>query len=144
MNSLFTNFFKSLCQDQILLYLTSDYKFSDLRLLLYFIFYCGFVTDCQNGRLLDICGHCQRHMLFKLVNPLTKCTLLVIGQIQDGFSTLRNKSLSLVLKLCKSVQETSEEEMFIKTQQTARQIHIHQGLMLILDSNLTEAISIEI
>ena len=33
--------------------------------------------------------------------------------------------------------------MFIKTQQTARQIHIHQGLMLILDSNLTEAISIE-
>ena len=33
------------------------------------------------------------------------------------FSTSRNKSLSLVLKLCKSVQEISEEVLFIKALQ---------------------------
>ena len=45
----------------------------------------------------------------------------------------------MVLKPCKSVQETSEEVLFIK----ARQIHIYRGLMLILDSYSTEAVSIE-
>ena len=62
----------------------------------------------------DICGYCQRYMLCKLANPLTKRTLLVIGQIYDGFSTSRNKCSSLVFKPCKSVQETSEEVLFIK------------------------------
>ena len=91
----------------------------------------------------DICGYCQRHMLCKLANPLTKRTLLVIGQIYDGFSTSRNKSSSLVFKPCKSVQETNEEVLFIKARQIARQIHIYRGLMLKLDSGLTEAVSIE-
>ena len=50
----------------------------------------------------------------KLTNPFTKHTLLVIGQIYDVFNTSKNKSLSLVLKPCNSVQETSEEGMFIK------------------------------
>ena len=90
--------------------------------------------DCQN-----ICGNCQSHMLYKLANPLTKCTLLVIEQIQDEFSTSRNKSSSLVLKPCKTVQETSEKVLFIK----ARQIHIHRGLMMKLNNSSTEAISIE-
>ena len=78
-------------------------------------------------------------MLCILANPLTKRALLVIGWIEDGFSTSRNKSSSLVLKPCKSVQETSEEVLFFKT----RQKHIYQGLMMDLDSNSTEAISIE-
>ena len=43
------------------------------------------------------------------------------------------------MKPCTSVQETSEEVLFIKSWQ----IHIHRGLMLMLDSSLTEAISIE-
>ena len=55
------------------------------------------------------------------------------------FSTSRNKSLSLVLKPCKSVQETSEEVLFIK----ARQNHIYRGLMLKLDRSLTAVVSVE-
>ena len=141
MNSLLAKFLKSLCQDQILLYLTSDYEFSDLRLLSYFVVVLSQIAkggDCQ-----DICGYCQRHMLCKLANPLTKHTLLVIWQIQDGFSTSRNKSSSLVLKPCKFVEETSEEVLFIKARQISRQIHIHRGLMLMLDSSQTEVVSIE-
>ena len=65
--------------------------------------------DCQ-----DICGTCQNICHVELANPLTKCTLLVIGQIQDVFNTSRNKSSSLVLKPCKSIQETSEKVLFIK------------------------------
>ena len=65
----------------------------------------------------DICGTCQNICYCKLANPLTKHTLLIIGQIQDGFSISRNKSSSLVLKPCKSVQETSEEVLFIKVRQ---------------------------
>ena len=42
----------------------------------------------------------------ELANPLTKHTLLVIWQIQDVFNTSKNKSSSLVLKSCKSIQET--------------------------------------
>ena len=48
------------------------------------------------------------------------CNLVDLG----WFSTLRNKSLSLVLKSCKSVQETNEEVLFIKTRQLARQINL--------------------
>ena len=82
-------------------------------------------------------------MWCKLANPLTKHTLLVIGKIYDGFSTSRNKSSSLVLKPRKSIQETSEEVLFIKTQQIARQNHIYRGLMLKLDKSLTTAVSVE-
>ena len=38
------------------------------------------------------------------------------------FSTSKNKSSSLVLKPCKSIQETSEKVLFIKAQQTSQQI----------------------
>ena len=59
------------------------------------------------------------------------------------FITSRTKSSSLVLKSCKSVQETSEEVLFIKAQQIARQIHIHRGLMPMLDNSSIEAVSVE-
>ena len=55
------------------------------------------------------------------------------------FGTSRNKSSSLVLKLYKSIQETSEEILFIKS----RQIHIHWGLTIKLDNSLTEAVFVE-
>ena len=45
----------------------------------------------------------------------------------------------LELMSSKSVQETSEEVLFIK----ARQIHIHRGLMLMFDSNSIEAIFVK-
>ena len=92
------------------------------------------VQNCQ-----DICGTCQNICYVKLANPLTKCTLLVIRQIQDGFYNSRNKSSSIVLQPCKSVQETSEEVLFVK----ARRIDIYRGLMLMLNSYSIETISIE-
>ena len=55
------------------------------------------------------------------------------------FSTLRNKCSCLVFKPCKSVQETSKEVLFI----TARQKTFFQDLMMKLDSNSTEAVSVE-
>ena len=47
------------------------------------------------------------------------------------------------MKPCKSVQETSEEVLFIKAQQITRQIHIHRGLMPMLDNSSIEAVSVE-
>ena len=91
------------------------------------------VTAFVRRKCQAICENCQRHMLCKLANPLTKRTLLVIGQIQDGFNTSRNQCSSLVLKPCKSDQETSEEVLFIKARQISRQNPFFQGLMLKLD-----------
>ena len=59
------------------------------------------------------------------------------------FSTSRNKCSSLVLKPCKSDQETSEEVLLIKTRQKSRQNHFYRGLMLKLDGSSTEAESVE-
>ena len=101
------------------------------------------INNHHNDICQDICGYCQRYMLCKLANRLKKRTLLIIGQIQDGFNISRNKSSSLVLKPYKFVQETSEEVLFIKARQISQQIHIHQGLMLMLNSNSTEAVSIK-
>ena len=50
------------------------------------------------------------YVKLELANPLTKHTLLVIGQIQDVFNTLRNKVLRISVK-------TSEEILDFKTQQ---------------------------
>ena len=58
-------------------------------------------------------------------------------------STLRNKCSSLILKSCKSDQETREEVLFIKARQMSRQNPFYQGLMLKLDKNSTKAISVE-
>ena len=69
--------------------------------------------DCQDIYDLML----GTYVKIKLANLLTKHTLLVIGQIQDVFNTSKNKSSSLVLKPCKSIQETSEEGLFIKAGQ---------------------------
>ena len=52
------------------------------------------------------------------------------------FSTSRNKSSSLILKPCKSVQEINEEVLFIKTRQIIRQNHK-------LDSSSTVAVFVK-
>ena len=66
------------------------------------------------------------------------CILVDLG----WFSTSRNKSSSLVLKPCKSVQETSKDVLFIKSQQLAQQINLSR-----FNKNSqqlsTEAVSIE-
>ena len=78
--------------------------------------YCGFVTDCQMGRLLE---H-MRIMLgtyvnIELANPLTKRTLLVIGWSKMCLILQGTKFQVQVLKPCKSVQESSEEVLDFKT-----------------------------
>ena len=74
----------------------------------------------------------------ELANPLTKHTLLVIGQIQDVFNTSRNKSSNLVLNPYKSVQEKSKEMLFIKTRQI-----IYRDLMFNSRQFSTKAVSIK-
>ena len=83
-----------------------------------------------------ILGHKTKHFLcvrtyvelvrtYVIVNWLILWkNVLVFGQIQDMFSTSRNKSSSLVLKPYKSVKKTSEEVLFIKAQWIARQINL--------------------
>ena len=77
----------------------------------FFLFYttnfCQDICDLMLGTYVNL----------ELANPLTKCTLLVIGQIQDVFNTSKNKSSSLVLKPCKFVQEISEGGLLIKVGQ---------------------------
>ena len=55
-------------------------------------------TNCkecfQRENCQDIVYHVKNICHLELTNPLTKRTLLVIGQIQDVFNTLRNKSSS--------------------------------------------------
>ena len=63
--------------------------------------------------------------------------------IDLGLVTSRNKNSSLVLKPCKFVKEISEEVLFIKVQQIARQIDIYWHLMLVPNSYSTETVSIE-
>ena len=74
--------------------------------------YGSYNNICQ-----DICDLILgTYVKIELINPLTKCTLLVIGQFQDVFNTSKNNS-NLVLKPCKFIQETSEEELFIRVGQ---------------------------
>ena len=67
-------------------------------------------------------NHVMNTCHLELANPLTKCTLLVIWQIQDVFNTSRNKIQVQVLKPCKSVQETSEDVLDFKARLLVRQI----------------------
>ena len=57
------------------------------------------------------------YVKLELANPLTKCTLLVIWQIQDVFNSLRNKVSSLSVKAMQVCQETSEDVLDFKSQQ---------------------------
>ena len=87
----------------------------------------------------DICGTFQNICHVELANPLTKRTLLVIWQIQDMFNTSRNKSSSLVLKPCKSVQKTNEEVFSLKLDRQLEQIYLSRFNVQFS----TEAISIK-
>ena len=67
-------------------------------------------------------NHAENICHLELAYSLTKCTLLVIGQIQDGLSLQETYCSSQELKPCKSVQETSEEVLYFKSRQLAQQI----------------------
>ena len=82
-----------------------------------FICFCGFVTDCQRGRLL---GHMWiilgTYVIIVLANPLTKFILLV-GRSRMYLIFQETCCSSQVLKLWELDQETSEEGLFIKAGQ---------------------------
>ena len=60
---------------------------------------CGFVTIAKGGDFQDICDlMLGTYVNIELANTLTKCTLLVIWQIQDEFNASRNKVSSLSVK----------------------------------------------
>ena len=85
--------------------------------------YCGFVTDCQMGRLLE---H-MRIMLgtyvnIELANPLTKRTLLVIGWSKMCLILQGTRFQVQMSKSCKSVQESSDEVLDFKAGQIVRQL----------------------
>ena len=54
------------------------------------------------NRVRNICQYIE------LTNPLTKCTLLAIGRSRMCLILQETRFQVQVLKLCKSVQETSE------------------------------------
>ena len=82
----------------------------------------------------------------ELVNPLTKHTLLVIGQIYDEFSTSRNILFKPSIKAMKIGPKTSEEKLFIKTGQITRQLptdsylsRFNESQQLLTDSYLSRS-----
>ena len=69
--------------------------------------------------------HVQNICHIELANSLTKCTLLIIEQIQDVFNTSKNKSSSPsfeAMQICP--RKSSEEVLFIKTRQIARPMYL--------------------
>ena len=87
--------------------LSTSISFFDNTSRCYFVFaslfpYSLYFTFCQ-----DICGTFMNICHLELANPLTKCILLVIGQIQDVFNTSRNKSSSPsieAMKICPRIK----------------------------------------
>ena len=67
-------------------------------------------------------NHVKNICHLELAYPLRNHTLLVIGQIQDGLNLQETCYSSQELKPCKSVQEISEEVLYFKTRQLARQL----------------------
>ena len=77
---------------------TCEYGLVDIDIVM-----MGRASRFWETRTLSICQDICESMLgtyinIELVNPLTKCTLLVIGQIQDVFNASRNKVSSLSVK----------------------------------------------
>ena len=78
--------------------------------------------DCQKERLLGQVNHVRNICHLELANPLTKCTLLVIGRSRMRLILQGIRVQVQVLKPCKFVQETSKEALDFKTRQLAQQI----------------------
>ena len=83
--------------------------------------YCGFVTDCQRGRLL---GHmyflCYKTYVMILCNWLIlwqNALYLYLGRLRMCLTTSRNHVSRSSVEAFKSIQEIKQECKFIKTRQ---------------------------
>ena len=82
---------------------------------------CGFVTDCQRGRLLGhMCFSCYRTYVMILYNWLIlwqNTLYLYLGRLRMCLNTLRNHVSRSSVEDFKSVQEIKQECKFIKARQ---------------------------
>ena len=89
--------------------------------LIYSFVSCGFVTDCQMGRLLGhICFSCYRTYVMILRNWLIlwqNALYLYFGRLRMCLTTSRNHVSRSSVESFKSVQEIKQECKFIKARQ---------------------------
>ena len=82
---------------------------------------CGFVTDCQRGRLLwHMCFSCYRTYVMILYNWLIlwqNALYLYLGRLRMCLTTLRNHVSRSSVEAFKSVQKIKQECKFIKARQ---------------------------
>ena len=82
---------------------------------------CGFVTDCQRGRLLGhMCFSCYRTYVMILCNWLIlwqNALYLYLGRLKMCLNILRNHVSRSSVEAFKSVQEIKQECKFIKAWQ---------------------------
>ena len=82
---------------------------------------CGFVTDCQRGRLFGhMCFSCYRTYVMILCNWLIlwqNALYLYLGRLRMCLTTSRNHVSRSSVEAFKSVQEIKQECKFIKARQ---------------------------
>ena len=82
---------------------------------------CGFVTYCQNGRLLGyMCFSCYKTYVMILCNWLIlwqNALYLYLGRLRMCLTTPRNHVSRLRVEAFNSVQEIKQECKFIKARQ---------------------------
>ena len=83
--------------------------------------FCGFITNCQIGRLLGhMCFSCYRTYVMILCNWLIlwqNALYLYLGRLRMCLTTSRNHVSRLRVEAFNSVQEIKQECKFIKTRQ---------------------------
>ena len=98
---------------------------------------CGFITDCQMGRLLGhMCFLCYRTYVMILCNWLIywqNALYLYLGRLRMCLITSRNHVSRSSVETFKSVQEIKQECKFIKARQLVNSFStppICQGLRI--------------
>ena len=99
---------------------------------------CGFVMDCQRGRLLGhMCFSCYRIYVMILCNWLIfwqNTLYLYLGRLKMCLTTSRNYVSRSSVEAFKSVQEIKQECKFIKARQlvdTCSTLPICRGLRIL-------------
>ena len=98
---------------------------------------CGFVMDCQRGRLLGhVCFSCYRTYVMILCNWLIlwqNVLYLYLGKLKMCLTTSRNHVSRSSVEALKSVQEIKQECKFIKARQLVDSfstLPIYRGLRI--------------
>ena len=89
--------------------------------LIFLFVFCGFVTNCQRGRLLGhMCFSCYRTYVMILCNWLIlwqNALYLYLGRLRMCLNSSRNHVLRSSVEVFKSIQEIKQECKFIKARQ---------------------------